>query len=151
MERAAKPIYLDVCALCRLYDDQSFIRIRLETNALYLILEAVKQGAYSLIVSPAHWSEIGATVHEEEDAELCAFLRAYGNEPVWEARAARDRAEQLSLEKMGPADAAHVSFAEQAASVFVTCDDALLAKCRRANIRIPAVGLVEFSDSEGLR
>ena len=33
-----KSIYIDVCALSRPFDDQSFLRIRLETEALNLIL-----------------------------------------------------------------------------------------------------------------
>jgi len=31
-------IYLDVCTLCRPFDDQSFLRIRLETDAVNLIM-----------------------------------------------------------------------------------------------------------------
>jgi len=27
-------VYLDVCALCRSFDDQSFLRVRLETEAV---------------------------------------------------------------------------------------------------------------------
>ncbi|MDF2953368.1 MAG: hypothetical protein OD816_000613 [Thermodesulfobacterium sp.] len=32
-----KLIYLDVCALCRPFDDQSYLRIRMETEAINLI------------------------------------------------------------------------------------------------------------------
>ena len=35
---AEKNIYLDVCAFCRLFDDQSYLRIKLETIAVNLIL-----------------------------------------------------------------------------------------------------------------
>jgi len=31
------PVYLDVCALSRPFDDQAFLRIRLETEAVNLI------------------------------------------------------------------------------------------------------------------
>ena len=35
-------LYLDACMLSRPFDDQSVMRIRLETNAYYLIFEAIK-------------------------------------------------------------------------------------------------------------
>ena len=37
-------VYLDVCALSRPFDDQSFLRIRLETEAVNLILSKVHKG-----------------------------------------------------------------------------------------------------------
>ena len=37
-------VYLDVCALIRPFDDQSFLRIRLETEAVNLILSRVHKG-----------------------------------------------------------------------------------------------------------
>jgi hypothetical protein len=39
-------IYLDVCALCRPYDDQSYMRINLETIAVQLIFSAIEQNIY---------------------------------------------------------------------------------------------------------
>ena len=38
MKKSKKPIYLDVCVLSRPFDDQSFLRIRLETEAVNLML-----------------------------------------------------------------------------------------------------------------
>jgi len=127
------------------------MRIRLEADAIYLILEHVREAVYTLIVSPAHFAEIAATTHEQEGAQLLAFLDAYGNRPSWDLAKARERAEELYRLKFGPADAAHVAFAEQAAAVFVTCDDALLKKSRRAKIKAVAMGPIEFSISEGLK
>ncbi|GFP31652.1 hypothetical protein HKBW3S34_02573, partial [Candidatus Hakubella thermalkaliphila] len=45
-----RPIYIDVCALSRPFDDQSFLRIRLETEALNLILLNVREGRYTLLI-----------------------------------------------------------------------------------------------------
>ena len=41
-------IYLDVCVLSRPFDDQQQLRIRLETDAVNLILSQVRQGRYTL-------------------------------------------------------------------------------------------------------
>ena len=149
--KSRKRVYLDVCALCRPFDDQRQLRIQIETDALYLILEHVKSADYDLIVSPAHFVEIGATTHEKEDAQVMAFLNAYGTKPSWDMAKVRMRAEELHRLRFGAADAAHVAFAEDVADVLVTCDEALLRKCRNTDLRICAMNLIEFLIAEGLR
>lgn len=37
-------VYLDVCVLNRLFDDQRQMRIRLETDAILLILKFIQEG-----------------------------------------------------------------------------------------------------------
>lgn len=56
----SKAIYLDVCSLSRPFDDQEYLRIRMETVAVNLILSKVKEGYYILLVSPVHIKEIEA-------------------------------------------------------------------------------------------
>ena len=51
MANAQTRIYLDVCTLCRPYDDQHLMRIRLETDAFYLLLQHRQHGRYIMIVS----------------------------------------------------------------------------------------------------
>jgi len=48
-------IYIDVCALSRPFDEQSYIRIRLETEAMNLILSKIRDGKYKLVVSPCSY------------------------------------------------------------------------------------------------
>lgn len=55
-----KKIYLDVCTLCRPFDNQSLMRIRLETDAYYLILKSIQDGNCEMIVSPVHFEEVEA-------------------------------------------------------------------------------------------
>ena len=69
MSLSAKPIYLDVCALCRSFDDQQYMRIRLETVAVDLIMEHIRSGDYDLFYSPAHLFEI----NELKDANVKNF------------------------------------------------------------------------------
>lgn len=44
-----KKLYLDVCTLCRPFDDQNVMRIRLETDAFYLILQNIQNGKYEMM------------------------------------------------------------------------------------------------------
>jgi len=75
----SKLIYLDVCALCRPFDDQSFLRIRMETEAVNLILSKVKENFYQMVVSPVHMKEMEAIQDEIERIQLITLLNKYGN------------------------------------------------------------------------
>ena len=114
-KRGIKRLYLDVCVLCRPFDDQGMLRIRLETDAANLILEHVRRKKYEMIVSPAHLIEIEGTARHQERAELMLFLGDFASRPAWDMAKLRKRAEQLHAMSFGVGDAAHVAFAETAA------------------------------------
>jgi predicted nucleic acid-binding protein len=147
----AKKLYLDVCALCRPFDDQSAMRIRLETDALYLILQNVQDGLYGIVVSPAHIKEIEGIEDASERFAVMTLLKRYGIATAYNESTTRARAEQLHALKFGVADAAHIAFAEETADFFISCDDRLLKQCRRHSIKLPALNPVEFCGTENLR
>jgi len=67
-------LYLDVCTLCRPFDDQNRMRIRLETDSYYLIMQAIRDGDYELLYSKVHEKEIAAIHNAMEKAELIETL-----------------------------------------------------------------------------
>ena len=146
-----KKLYLDVSTLCRPFDDQNQMRIRLETAAVYLILQSIQQGGFSLLVSPVHRKEISASTDLQEQAELNLLLDEYGVEARCDVTNARQRAQQLVTLKFGIADAAHVAYAEETADVLISCDDKLLKRCRRLKVKVPALNPVDFCMQEDLR
>jgi len=121
-------LYLDVCTLCRPFDDQSMMRIRLETDAYYLILRAIQNKKYRMIVSPVHYREIECIKEDSERVELLSLLKKFGVQPKLRLYECRIRAEQLYLLKFGIADAAHIAFAEQSSDFLITCDDRMRKK-----------------------
>jgi hypothetical protein len=131
-------VYLDVCTLCRPYDDQNLMRIRLETDAVYLILQHIQNGRYTMIVSPAHVREVAAIEESRERTKVTALLHRYGTTPSCDLRSVGQRAEALHARRFGVADAARVAFAEASADVFMTCDERWLRRCRRASVRMRA-------------
>ena len=152
MERQnRKRLYLDICTLCRPFDDQSRMRIRLETDAYYLILQALQDGRYGMIVSPVHFEEANAIIDAEEKREILAVLEQLGTTAEGDMVATRARAEDLHSRKFGLADAAHVAFAEVTADFFITCDDRLVKKCRREKVAVTTVDPVEFTIAEDLK
>ncbi len=151
MKKGTKRIYLDVCALSRPFDDQAFLRIRLETEAVNLIISKTKAGQYSLVVSQVHREEIEAISDSFERIELQARLAAQGQSIKADMAAIRRRAEDLTDLRFGVADAAHVAFAEQCGTEFVSCDDALIKKCLKHKIGVWCGNPVAFCEKEGLR
>lgn len=120
-----KRVYLDVCVLCRPFDNQQQVRIRLETSAVALILAHVQQTKLQMIVSPTHEVEINAITVSEERKHMLSLLRQLGTAYTYDLPMVRQRAEHLVTQGFGVADAAHMAFAEQAKAEFVTVDDRL--------------------------
>ena len=144
-------IYLDVCALCRPYDDQSYMRINLETIAVQLIFSAIDQNMYDLVYSRVHIKEISAISDQVERFELYHLLQETGKFINVDKVQAKKRAEKLVSSGLGPADAAHLAFAEAVGANFITCDDKLCNKCRALDLGIWTGNPVAFCDKEGLR
>ena len=146
-----KPIYLDVCALSRPFDDQSFLRIRLETESVKLIISKVRQKKYKLLVSPVHIKEIESILDPIERIELFSILTLLGQDVGRNKTVALQRAEGLVKLGFGLADAAHVAYAEQFEASFISSDDRLIKKCFKNKIKIWCGNPVVFCEKEGLR
>lgn len=150
-ESRSRRVYLDVCALCRPFDDQNQARIRLETTSVEIILDHVRRETIKLIISPAHEAEIGAIPEREERNQLLLLLRQLGTRWHFNLRAARQRAEELVAQGVGVADAAHLAFAEQSSAEFITVDDQLLRRCRRIKLSIWCGSPLAYCDKENLQ
>ncbi len=146
-----KNIYLDVCSLCRPFDNQDYARIRIETDAVNMILSRVKNRQYTLIVSPAHIVEIKGIVDDFERLNLFRLLDSYGKQSKMEREVIIQRIDELTDLGFGIADATHVAFAEFNRAVFSTCDDRLLNKCIKKNVPTLCINPVAFCEMEKLR
>jgi predicted nucleic acid-binding protein len=146
-----KTLYLDVCTYCRPFDEQQSLRIRLETDAVYLILKHIEQSNYCAVLSPVHFEEINAIREIEERLKLNTLLERLKTPFEFNNQLARERAEILYTLGFGVADAAHIAFAEQIANIFITCDDRLLKRCQRPTLGISAMNPVEFVIQEDLK
>ncbi len=145
------PIYIDVCAISRPFDDQSYLRIRLETEAVNLILSNVKTGYYKLLISPVHIREIASIPDVFEHIELQTTLNILGESIKVDLSKTKARAKKLIRLGFGVADAAHVAFAEQAEAQFISCDDRLIKKCVKHRINIWCGNPVAFCEKDKLR
>jgi predicted nucleic acid-binding protein len=144
-------VYLDVCALCRPFDDQQFLRIRLETDAVNLIMTKVLAGQIVLKVSPVHIAEIKEISDVVERLQLLSIVENCGVLLEVDKGMVRGRATELVSLGFGPADAAHIAYAEAGKAKFITCDDRLVRKCAKHAITTWCGGPVDFCVEEDLR
>jgi len=145
-----KRIYLDVCALCRPFDDQRQMRIALETQAVHLIFSQVRQQRFELLLSPAHEAEILAIRDRQERDELLLLLRQIGTFPTYDLAVAHRRTQNLKQQGLKVADAAHLALAEQVSDVLITVDDRFLKFCRRLNTSLWCGTPPQFCEQENL-
>lgn len=145
-------IYLDVCALGRPYDDQSFLRIEMESIAVQLIIIHVRTGQYCLYYSPVHICEIGGNPDEIVRTDVITLLYGIGKniKSIINPDVLEKRGRILIAAGFGAGDAFHIAHAEQVRAAFITCDDRLLRKYRAVGNEIWCGTPVEFCEKEGL-
>ncbi|MHB8335825.1 MAG: hypothetical protein ACYDEE_00210 [Ignavibacteriaceae bacterium] len=146
-----KKLYLDVCTLCRPFDNQNNMRIRLETDAYYLILNGIQRNIYKMTISSMHIKEIESIEDIREKIQVVHLLDVYGVEPNYDYEEARKRADELILKNFGIADSVHLAFAEQSADYLITCDDKFLKRSKRIKTKIEVINPIEFCINEELK
>ncbi len=127
-------LYLDSCCLQRPFDDQTHPRIRVETEAVFVVLAAIEAGEQSLLNSEALEYEIGHIPDETRRTEVLALLTL-----ATERLRITEEVEALALmfEQQGvrPMDAIHLALASTAqADFFCTCDDRLFHKAQAFSV-----------------
>lgn len=123
-------LYLGNCCLQRPLDDQTQPRIRVETEAVFVVLAAVQAGEQSLLGSEALEYEISRIPDDTRREEALSVL-ALASERLL----LTDKIETLALsfEQKGlrSMDAIHLALASTAeADFFCTCDDRLFQKAK---------------------
>ena len=127
-------IYLDNCALNRPFDDQSQERIRLETEAVVLLLSRVERKEWTWLGSEALEIEIDRT--PDADQRLKRVVK-FVHSVVEITDKVLIRASELQAAGFVGFDAIHLACAERGkADVFLTTDDRLLKAAKRLSKKL---------------
>jgi predicted nucleic acid-binding protein len=128
-------VYLDACCLNRPFDDQRQPRIRLETEAISLILGKLYQGEWDWVSSEMLLYEIGQNPDVENRQRVLAFASLARQFVELNEKILR-RAEEFGEAGFDVYDALHLASAEQAkVNVFLTTDDQIIkAASRKKNL-----------------
>lgn len=128
--------YLDVCCLNRPFDDQSQIRIRLEAEAVLMVLAESALGTLEWLSSDIVDIEVGRTPDPERRRRV-KLLAAHADEHVDVGPSELARAKQIEALGFRPYDALHLACAESAnATIFLTTDDKLLRAAARSKAQL---------------
>ena len=124
-------VYLDTCCLNRLFDDQRQLRVRLETEAVRAVLQAVVAGDVRLLGSTAVDLEISRNPNVDRRQRV-AELAALATERVALSAADRSAARRFEAERLGAFDALHLTAAERGgADALLTTDDRFVQRAAR--------------------
>jgi len=122
-------VYLDVCCLNRPFDDQTQARIRLEAEAVLIIVGQCESGQCEWVTSEVIDVEIERTPDPERRRRV-RFLAAHAHHSVMVGDAEIERAQYLESYGIAAYDALHIACAESAsADLLLTTDDRLLRRC----------------------
>lgn len=149
-------VYLDVSCLNRPFDDQRQTRIRLESEAVTLILDRIDAGVWRLLSSEIVRIEVAAMTDRERKRRVQALF-AKADDTITLTEEVFRRAAGLMKKGFRAADALHVASSERLdADVLLTCDDRLIRlgrrnrKVLRVAILDPVTWLREVSDASNL-
>lgn len=124
-------VYLDNCVLNRPFDDQSQERIRLETEAIILLLARLQRKEWTWLGSQALELEIDKIPDAEQQSRLRRVL-AFVGLTLELGEKEFERARELQRLGFTGFDAVHLACAEIGkADVFLTTDDRLLRLAKR--------------------
>lgn len=129
-------IYLDTCCLNRPFDDQTQERIRLESEAIILVLAHIQNQSWRWISSDVLNYEVSQIADHERRYRILALM-----EHVDKIISVDDTVTErtASLEQLGfrTYDAMHIAVAEVShVDVFLTTDDRLLRLAARLGSRV---------------
>lgn len=145
-------IYLDACCLNRPFDDQSQERIRLEAEAVILILSRLQKGDWHWLGSEVLHFEIEQIPDLERSTRVGVLLRAVHSTVRLENRVVK-RGQEMQDMGFHAMDALHLASAEVGnADVFLTTDDHVIRlACRcsgqlRIQVKNPLTWLREATN-----
>ena len=122
-------VYLDNCCFNRPYDDQSQIRISLETQTKLYVQDLVKKREIELATSYVLWYENSQNPYETKRRAISDFLQKNSIEYIDADKAdlIKTKAEEIMKTGVKMKDAYHVACAIHAScDCFLTTDDRLL-------------------------
>lgn len=126
-------LYLDNCCFNRPFDDQSQIRIRLESEAKLEIQEEIRAGKVQLIWSYILDYENNKNPYQERKERIKGWKR-YAIEDMEESSEVIETARELNEKGFHKIDSLHIACAIIAkCEYFLTTDDQILKRARLLN------------------
>ena len=118
-------IYMDVCCLCRPFDDQTMGRIRLEVTAVQEIIHRCAMQEFTMVTSEAITEELSKIPDIKKRLRVEKIL-SVTKEQILIDDGIISRMHELIGMGGDAMDSLHIACAERAGAVFLTTDDDLI-------------------------
>lgn len=144
-------VYLDVCCLNRPFDDQTQSRIRLEAEAVVMILARCQAGDWEWVSSKVVDLEIDRTPDPGRRRRARLLASAAHRRIQMDARVVA-RAQELEARGIDTFDALHLACAESGnVDVILSTDDRLVHRCadRDMDLHVRVVNPLAWIQEEG--
>ena len=137
MVRLSMKIYLDNCCFNRPFDDQSQLRILLESEAKLRIQENIRSGTFDLVWSYILDYENSQNPFRERREQIIKW-RTYSNKDIEESEEVLNIASMIMKHGIKKLDSLHLACAIKASTdCFLTTDDGVIKKAKHIkNIQI---------------
>ena len=139
-----KSLYLDMNIYNRPFDDQSEIRIRVETLSVFSILQRIRNREFELL-----WSFIldyENSMNPSEDIRTkIEMISTMANKTIFADNTILQKAKKIENRGVKARDALHVASAIYGdADFFITCDDRLIKKTKGMKLDLRIMNPIEF-------
>ncbi|MDO8842070.1 PIN domain-containing protein [Methanocalculus sp.] len=149
IEKNYPKVYLDVCCLCRPFDDQSSIRIRLEMTAVLEIIRLCTINELNLITSEAIIEEI-SNIPDNNKRIRVEKLLSTSREHIFIDEEIISRMHEIIAMGGDAMDSLHIACAEKGDALFISTDDDLITFIiGHKNIHINGYNPVTWLEEEG--
>lgn len=118
-------IYMDVCCLCRPFDDQTMGRIRLEVTAIQEIIRRCASQEFTLVTSEAITEEL-SVIPDIRKRLRVEKIASVAGEQVLVDEGIISRMHEIITMSGDTMDSLHIACAERAGAVLLTTDDGLI-------------------------
>lgn len=137
-------LYLDTNIYNRPFDDQMDVRIRLETIAVFSILQKIKNGDFRLL-----WSfmiEYENSLNPFDDVKLeIDMASSLANKTITHNGEIYNVAKKFESKGIKPRDALHLACALRGkADYFITCDDKITKKASVLGVSLKIMNPIRF-------
>ncbi|MDX2303847.1 MAG: hypothetical protein NW226_13660 [Microscillaceae bacterium] len=136
-------IYLDNCCFNRPFDDQSQIKIHLETQAKLYVQQQIKEQALELVWSYILDYENSFNPYEERQ-KIISEWQNFVKIDVYETQVLLENAEELVNLGIKAKDALHIACAIEAKCVYFLITDAILLKKKPKITQIELINPIDF-------
>jgi predicted nucleic acid-binding protein len=137
-------IYLDMNIYNRPFDDQSRVRIRLETIAIFSILQRIKNKELKLLWSFMIDYENSLNPYDDVRREI-EMVASIAFENILPDETILNAAKEFESRGIKPRDSMHLACAlKGGAEYFLTCDDKLIKKAVAVGINLKLMNPARF-------